>query len=277
MQRVSEIIPPLADTSCSCCPVCGEPTQTILTESGANTMNMFGGKHNAGEVIERDCLCKRTEKEREWMRRESEKTKMLRMEMLRKKGISDELHRSMTFENDAGYNPKVRKVAMAYVSNWPDMLAENTGLLFTGGVGTGKTFYAACIVNALIDIGVFAVMTSLSKVIRLPFDGFDNVLGELASADLVVFDDVGAERDTSFAWERAFDTVDARVKARKPIIVTTNLSPAELSAAGNIREQRIYDRIQGACVPVLVDGASIRTKERERKADLLRKIMEENA
>lgn len=275
MQQISEIIPPLTATSCSPCPKCGEPLQRVLTEDGAKFMNAFGGQYSAGDVVNRECRCQREARSAEWARRDREETRKRRLLKLREKGIADDLYLGMTFENDAGYNPKVRKIAMAYVANWPDMLAENAGLLFTGGVGTGKTFYAACIVNALIDSGVFAVMTSLNRLIRLPFNGYDNVLSDLADADLVVFDDVGAERDTSFAWERAFDAVDARVKARRPIIVTTNLSPAEMSQAGNIREQRIYDRIQGACVPVLVDGESIRAKERERKAHLLRKIMEE--
>ena len=32
------------------------------------------------------------------------------------------------------------------------MQAENIGYLFWGGVGTGKSYLAACIANALIDV-----------------------------------------------------------------------------------------------------------------------------
>ena len=139
-------------------------------------------------------------------------------------------------------------------------------LLLTGGVGTGKTFYAACIVNALIDQGVFALMTSLNRIIRTPFDQYESVLRSVEEADLVVFDDIGAERDTSFAWERAFDAVDARIRSQKPMIVTTNLSPAELGSAVDLRERRIYDRILGSCVIVPVTGSSIRVKEQQERA-----------
>lgn len=255
------------------CPVCGEPVQTVLTESSVEMFAAFGIERHAGDIISRECRCQRAQRETEIVRKDQEAAKARRLASLREKGITDELCRNMTFANDEFASSTPSRIARAYVQNWEAMKRENAGLLFTGSVGTGKTFYAACIVNALIENGVFAAMTSLSRIIRLPFDGFDKALLNLAEADLVAFDDVGAERDTSFALERAFDAVDARIRARKPIIVTTNLSPQELRNAGNIREQRIYDRILGACAVVPVVGASIRVKEQEKKTELILNLL----
>ena len=35
--------------------------------------------------------------------------------------------------------------------SWETMQAENIGYLFWGGVGTGKSYLAACIANALME------------------------------------------------------------------------------------------------------------------------------
>lgn len=47
-----------------------------------------------------------------------------------------------------------------YSDLFPQMMRENRGLLLFGNVGTGKTFAAACIANALLEQGVPVVMDS---------------------------------------------------------------------------------------------------------------------
>lgn len=231
------------------CPTCNEPI-TFERET----------PYGYTAVASRFCFCQRAEN----MKRKAE--------AMRKRGISDAMCRNMRFDADKGYNPAVCRKAKNYVEHWEEMAANNIGIMFAGEVGTGKTFYAACIANALIDKGVLAVMTSLGRVIRTPFDQYEGMLKSLSEADLVVFDDVGTERDTSFAWERAFDAVDMRVRACKPIIVTTNLSPRDMAAAQNITEKRIYDRLLGVCHVIPVTGKSMRITEKKDKAALIQSV-----
>lgn len=237
----------------------------------ARLLNFFGVK--VGELYDVECKCARekrmTEQDREYEKEQLRK----RIRRLREKGVTDSLARSMTFSADLSYNPDVSAKAQRYVDNFDTMLAENVGILFTGAVGTGKTFYAACIVNALIDKGIFAMLTSFSRIIRTPFNEYEDVLKTIEEADLVVFDDVGSERDTSFASERAFDAVDARIRARKPLIATTNLTPEELGKVEDIRAQRIYDRILGACIAIPVIGSSARVTEQHKKVEAARKLL----
>lgn len=222
-----------------------------------------------GGVFSVICRCeinKRTEEKRQ---REMQE----RIDHMRRTGIADSQIAAMRFENDLGYNPLVTEKSKRYVDVFAQMSADNIGIVFSGGVGTGKTFFAGCIANALIDTGIMAVVTSLSRIIRTPFDEYEGVLRLIERAGLVVFDDVGAERDTSFAWERAFEAVDARIRAKKPIIVTTNLTPDEMGKASDIRERRIYDRILGACIIIPVVGQSVRTLEQRSKIDKARELL----
>ena len=198
-----------------------------------------------------------------------------RINSLRKKGLTDASMLSMRFENDKQYNPSICNKARAYAAHFGDPDVGNVGLLLTGGVGTGKTFYAACIANALIDRGIFVFMTNLSRIIGSGFDeDYKNALRTIESADLVIFDDIGAERDTDFAWERIFDAIDTRVRSGKPMIVTTNLSPKSMAECQDIQKQRVYDRILGACVTIPVSGPSIRKKQHVDGRERFKRMLE---
>lgn len=256
-----------------CCAVCGEPLERIVAEKEAAFFKMLGRPMEIGEIFQLTCKCQRDEID---AKRENDKaaaSNKARIERLRERGIADELIRSMRFESDKGYNAAVIERAKKYVTRFDEMLSENVGIIFTGGVGTGKTFYAACIANALIEKGNLVVFTSFSRIIRTSFDEYPAALKAIEQADLVVFDDVGAERDTSFAYERAFEAVDTRIKARKPIIVTTNLFPDDFTNTADVRLKRIYDRLLGACVVILVSGESVRALEQRAKTELAKSLL----
>lgn len=233
------------------CSICGEPLESRI----------------CGRIYAHRCKCDR------------KATAEVQAERLRKKGISASLYRKMRFENDRGYHPRASERARKYVENFPKILEENIGLLFYGDVGTGKTFYAGCIANALIDNGYFAVMINPGGLTKLnPDRDEDNELYRLMNeADLIVFDDLGAERDTPTATERVFSFVNERINADKPIIITTNKNPEEMTGEGiPLAQKRIYDRIRGVTIPIYVSGDSAREKQNADKFDLLKEILKES-
>ena len=83
---------------------------------------------------------------------EAERDRLYEIGRLKAAGIQDRHLLEWTFR-DAEDTPVIR-MAENYVRNWSKAKAENLGLLFWGDVGTGKSFAAACIANALIEMGV---------------------------------------------------------------------------------------------------------------------------
>ena len=101
------------------------------------------------------CDCQRISEEREeaaFQKRQAE----FRIERMKASGLQDRYLHDYTFTNDKGYNPEISK-AREYVAQWNEMKKNCIGLLMWGDVGTGKTFLAACIANALIEEGKAAV------------------------------------------------------------------------------------------------------------------------
>lgn len=73
---------------------------------------------------------------------------------LKAEGFSDPAMLDWTFENDNGRSPQMHH-AHRYVEQWQTMRSKNLGLLLWGGVGTGKSFLAGCIANALLTLCTF--------------------------------------------------------------------------------------------------------------------------
>ena len=129
-----------------------------------------------------------------------------------------------------------------------------------GTVGTGKTYYTACIANALIDGGYSVKLTSLTALANQYAESKEKqaFLKSLNQFDLIVFDDLGIERATSYMHEFVYSILNDRYAANLPMLITTNLTWEQLTKASEIEYQRIFDRVLEKCHPVQVSGTSRR-------------------
>ena len=129
-------------------------------------------------------------------------------------------------------------------------------------VGTGKSYAAGCVANALIDRLESVLFVGMSDVVNRMQGNFgtdrDHYMKSLMRPDLLILDDLGAERNTSFGKERVFDVVDKRLLTGKPMIVTTNIPLSVMKQAADLDDRRIFDRILEVCVPIRFDGENFR-------------------
>lgn len=220
-----------------------------------------------GKVRTVNCLCQcmAAEKDREEAERKRREY-MTKVMSNRAVGFPDKELLSCTFESDDGSSPVLTNAMKAYADHFPEFRKAGKGLLLYGDVGTGKTFYAACIVNALIDKGYPCLMTNFSRLtnqIAGMWDGKQEYIDSLRMFSLVAIDDLGVERDTEYMNENVTTIIDSLYRAKVPMIITSNYTPKQLTDAGEIRKKRVYDRMLERCHPVKVNGAS-RRKEMGR-------------
>ena len=159
------------------------------------------------------------------------------------------------------------------------MEKENIGLLFTGPVGTGKTYLASAIANALIEKEISVKMTNFAVILNDMMNleiNKNKYVEKLNKYRLLIIDDFGMERDTPFATEHIFNIIDSRYRANKPIILTTNLSAKQLTSPANLKEQRIYSRLLEMATPILFTGENRRIAKMKEKARKVSTILMES-
>lgn len=214
------------------------------------------------------CLCKCAVEKRDREEAERERLKQLvRIKEMRRAGFPDDEMQNWTFDRDDRKNEKISSILQNYVNNFESMKEKGKGLLLYGSVGTGKTFGAACIANALIDKGYACLVTNFARLINTiggMFDGKQAYIDGLNRYSLLVIDDLASERDTDYMNETVFNIIDSRYRAGLPLIITTNLTAQELKNPADIRKQRIYSRLLEMTIPIEVTGTD---RRRERLKD----------
>jgi len=198
-----------------------------------------------------------------------------KVEELKRLGFTDPAMREWTFANDNGRNPQM-KTARFYVEHWEDMKAGNIGYLLWGSVGTGKSYLAGCIANALMEQEISVKMTNFAAVLNdlaATFEGRNEYISKLCRYPLLILDDFGMERGTEYGLEQVYNVIDSRYRSEKPLIVTTNLSLDELNNPLDTAHKRIYDRVTEMCTPVCCSGVNFRREKAQEKMERLKKLM----
>lgn len=200
------------------------------------------------------CMCKCESERYEAARAEKQRRDVqYTIERNRQDAFRGTIMAGCTFEFDDGKNLKLTKLAKSYVQKFS---LESFWLILHGECGTGKSYAAAAIVNALLDKGFTARFTSLSIIERELWDAASKseVYGSLSQCDILVLDDFGVQRNTEYVNEILFNVLDDRLRSGKPMIVTTNLNPAEILKPKDTAMQRIMSRLCEKSAPFRCTG-----------------------
>ena len=220
-----------------------------------------------GSIVRQEaCLCECEKQRRDDQKKQDERRDQQQYcEKLITQGIQDAALRDCCFERSDGSNPANMEIAETYAATFRESFYQKgSGLLLWGDVGTGKSYVAGCIANALIRAGIPALMTSFTRINNELFHEHDknHYIESLNYYQLLIIDDLGVERKSDFALENLFTVIDERYKSNKPLIVTTNLTLDQMENPAQIEHKRIYDRILEKCTPMAFDGSNKRQEKR---------------
>ena len=247
------------------CGSCRRPKEAYFPEG----KTLFGRDRHPKEC---DCQRKRRE-EREAADREQKHRE--EVERLKRIGFTDPAMREWTFGNDNGKCPQMEK-ARRYVEQWEQIEDGNHGLILWGSVGTGKSYLAGCIANALMEKEISVCMTNFALILNdlaASFKDRNEYISRLCSFPLLILDDFGMERGTEYGLEQVYNVVDSRYRSRKPLIVTTNLTLEELQNPEDTPHARIYDRLIEMCTPVRITGENFRKARAREKMERLKTLL----
>lgn len=261
----------IADDGLEHCANCGEPLWLALSFSGPIAEKLGNTRY-----VPRNCACmsKMLDDEAET---EKIKKRLEEVEKKRRESIPEERWRENRFAVDDGSNPKIRRTCSGYVGKWRDIIDGNYGLAFIGSNEGGKTFWASCIANALVDEGASVLMTTIPQLISEMTRNYgeyrEDVLYKIRNVQFLILDDFGFERDSSFSMEKVFEIIDTRANAKRPLIITANLTEDALHNPPNMEYSRIYSRIVEMCPAIIKVDGQHRKKIAAQKRDELAKLL----
>ena len=241
------------------CGICHTPKQKKVD---INVSNPFYEKYK-NHLFPILCKCEIEKEKSESKLNEIDENKRL-MYKLGDDGIYLEDYLKYDFKYDDKKNPDISKACIRYAKNFNRFLEIGKGIIFCGHIGTGKTFYACCIANEVIKQSHSVLVANIPSLIKYDKEGKYNIVNDIAKVSLLVIDDFGAEYSNAYVTDKIYEIIDARYRANKPLIITTNLKYKEMMRTEDYTRKRIYDRIAQMCYPILLLGESRRTDKAKK-------------
>ena len=179
------------------CGKCNTPKQDKIKDPKDNTRFIIVG-------IPCECMKQETErKEQEQKQKEIQKAK--------KECFSSKVGFESTFENDDLSNKEITdKLLNNYIKHFDTYSKKGTGILFYGGTGTGKTFFARAVLHRLIEQGKRAKEIKLIEAFHCNSTGEQKrqFITDLTYKDIVLIDDLGTERNNDTMIEFVYWLVE---------------------------------------------------------------------
>jgi DNA replication protein DnaC len=250
------------------CPHCGRGLQAEWDEFPPALQKKYG---KPGEWYYHPCTpeCEKKNERREWdlMRRDA------RVATLRdRSGLSKRMKGYALDNYDHQLSKSAEKAfakAMDYIMRWKENREEGRGLYFCGDVGTGKTHLAVAVMNELMTrkrvpslfVTVPELLDNMRGAYNDPGRDIDDWMDSVKNADLLLLDDLGAERANEWVRERIFVIVNHRYREELPTIFTSNTGPKDLASQLG---ERTASRIIAMCDWISLEGEDYREAEVRR-------------
>lgn len=146
--------------------------------------------------------------------------------------------------------------ANTFANEFENVLTTGRSAIFCGKPGTGKTHLAVGIALHAMKINKLCGFTTVQRAIRRIKDSWkkdseeseSDVINLYVYPDLLIIDEIGVQFGTEFEKNFLFDILNERYEKRKPTLLLSNLTPAEVKG---FLGERVYDRLRedgGKCI-----------------------------
>ena len=254
-------------------------TMTGTNRSNYKIINVMGRTFKVRVLSEEESI----ERDRQ-AKEDKERERKAYLKQLKINSLMDKKFLECNFKNfeETDDNKRFKDIAFKYTEKFKEMVENNIGLLLYGIPGTGKSYLSFCIANELLDRGVSVIAATSSRILQrvrelssFGQEGIDSFINSIQRVDLLLIDDLGAEENNQWAKSKLYEIIDARYRAEKPLIITTNLDLKTLNKrlTGEDGVARSFDRIIEMCQPIEVDVKPRRRDVGESKRDIFERLI----
>jgi DNA replication protein DnaC len=196
-------------------------------------------------------------------------------------------YRKASFDNFETHNDSLivaLRAAREFAAAFP---AVRRGLLFIGLPGVGKTHLAAAVLKeTILNVGARAIFYDTRELLRLIRDTYNptvkttetDVIRPVMEAELLVLDDLGAEKTTEWVDETMNLIVNTRYNYNRPTIFTTNYpddDPEERAVRDVLIERigaRMHSRLHEMCEFIPMEAVDHRKLGPDASAEAIARL-----
>lgn len=130
-------------------------------------------------------------------------------------------------DQDENNTPFIKSLQL-WIDNY-SYKTESKGVWLSGTFGIGKTYLMGAFANELNKKGAGVVLTSTTSLLNEIKESYDfsasyNPLESTKRAEVLIIDDIGAERLNEWSFTQLYDLIEYRMQQKKPTFFTSNYS-----------------------------------------------------
>ena len=167
--------------------------------------------------------------------------------------------------------------ALTKVQAFVQTRSDEQGLVLIGEVGVGKTTLLLALVRSLAErwlaerkVVRLVTVPDFLRELRAGYDptrqvqgeGYDQLMEQYQKCDVLVFDDLGAEKLTDWVEEQFYLLLDYRYRRRLPVLASSNHRKEVLAQR---LDRRVMDRLRETSMMIEVVGPNHRDRAVQRR------------
>lgn len=142
-----------------------------------------------------------------------------------------------------GCDNKHLKGCKRYCDKFNEMWQTGKGLILCGKAGAGKSVASICLANELLERG-FTVRYKVQPEITYEDIEYRNaMLKDLINVNVLIIDDLNLSETNAYGREQLFYILEMRNKAKRPTIITSNITKSGIKNPSNDNDKRICQRL----------------------------------
>lgn len=172
------------------------------------------------------------------------------------KEVFDKLQESNLPKSITYLNPLKKydnsKISFEKIKSFYNSEQYSNWLYIQGEVGAGKTFMAVAVAQIFLLNNrsvYFSTVTELLENLRP--NGDESVIDKINACDLLILDDIGQEKVSSWVIEKLYMIINKRYNDNTQVIFTSNDSVKDLANSVN---KAVYSRVKGKSIVLNLEG-----------------------
>ena len=182
---------------------------------------------------------------------------------------------------------KTKNTVMSFAADYPQLDEEfpEGGLLLSGSSGTGKTHLGISVLKGILKKGIGCLFVDFHDLLAEVRNSYDElsatselqILRPILTAEVLLLDDIGAQRMTDWMQDTLFHIINLRYQQKKTLLATTNLAIEPGQKTGpqeTLRDRlgyRVVSRLYEMCTFLELDGPDFRKEIRKAGGDAIRR------
>lgn len=162
-----------------------------------------------------------------------------------------------------GNDNKHLQAAKRYCEKFNEMYQNGNSLILCGRGGAGKSIASICLANELLERGFSVRFKVQPEIVYEDIENRNAMLNDIINVNVLIIDDLNLSELNSNGREMIFYVIETRIKAKRPTIITSNITKDGIKHPSDANDKRICQRLGDDNYFYIIEDSSHNYREKD--------------